>query len=385
MAANQLINFNTQDVADMYRRQQLASMLQDRLNAPVERYSFQGFEAPISPLQGLAKGLDAYSVYKNQSNMDEKYAGDKAAAEQKMAAEQARHKAEVSDYMKGFEPTLSAGPSGGPGDYGTPATISTPRSRGEILAQALRGAGSDNPQVANIGRMQYEHQNSMAQDENRAAERALTREDMLSGREQTQRNADRAYKLDVARMGQDRNKQAPAPAGYRFTPTGDLMAIPGGPVDAKTIKANSAQETGRDTVSTVVDQLRTGYGKLNASKAIVNPQNSLMNNLSAGIASSAPGQAASNLAGTEAQSIRNEIKMTRPLLLQQIMKATGMSAKQMDSNAELKLWLSTATDPSVDIKSNLAALDNIEKMYGMPKAATPASTPAGQGATVSNW
>ena len=100
MAANQLINFNTQDVADMYRRQQLASMLQDRLNAPVERYSFQGFEAPISPLQGLAKGLDAYSVYKNQSNLDEKYAGDKAAAEHKMAAEQARHKAEVSDYMK---------------------------------------------------------------------------------------------------------------------------------------------------------------------------------------------------------------------------------------------------------------------------------------------
>ena len=261
----------------------------------------------------------------------------------------------------------------------------TPKTRAQLLAHALGGAGSDNPQVANIGRMQYEHQNAMAQDEAKAAERTQTREDMLAGRAQTQGNADRAYKLDVARMGQDRNKQAPAPAGYRFTPTGDLMAIPGGPVDAKTIKANSAQETGRDTVSTVVDQLRTGYGKLNASKAIVNPQNSLMNNLSAGIASSAPGQAASNLAGTEAQSIRNEIKMTRPLLLQQIMKATGMSAKQMDSNAELKLWLSTATDPSVDIKSNLAALDNIEKMYGMPKAATPASTPAGQGATVSNW
>jgi hypothetical protein len=137
MAANQLVSFNTQDVADMYRRQQLASMLQDRLNAPVERYNFQGFEAPISPLQGLAKGLDAYSVYKNQSNMDEKYAGDKAAAEQKMAAEQERRKAEVAAHLQGYEPTLSAGPSGGPGDYGTPATISTPKSPGQMYANAL--------------------------------------------------------------------------------------------------------------------------------------------------------------------------------------------------------------------------------------------------------
>ena len=204
MAANQFINFNTQDVADMYRRQQLASMLQDRLAAPVERYSFQGFEAPISPLQGLAKGLDAYSVYKNQANMDEKYAGDKAAAEQKMAAEQERRRGEVADYQKGFEPTLSAGPSGGAGDYGTPETISTPRSRGEILAQALRGAGSENPQIANIGRMQYEHQNAMAQDENRAAERMQTREDMLSGRAQAQSNADRDYRQQVEKSRQDR-------------------------------------------------------------------------------------------------------------------------------------------------------------------------------------
>ena len=387
MAANQLVSFNTQDVADMYRRQQLASMLQDRLSAPVERYNFQGFESPISPLQGLAKGLDAYSVYKNQSNMDEKYAGDKAAAEQKMAAEQDRHKAEVAAYQQGFEPTVGYGqPTGGVTDYAPQGQmVSTPKTRGQLLAHALGGAGSENPQIANIGRMMYEHQNSMAQDESRTAERAQTREDMLSGRAQTQSNADRSYGLDVAKMGQDRNKQPTAPAGYRYKPNGEQEPIPGGPADVKTIKANSAQETGRGTVSSVADQLRNAYGKLNTSKSIINPQNSLMNNLSAGVASSSPGQVASNLVGTEAQSIRNEIKMTRPLLLQQIMKATGMSAKQMDSNAELKLWLSTATDPSVDIKSNLAALDNIEKMYGMPKSATPAPTPSGQGATVSNW
>jgi hypothetical protein len=48
-----------------------------------------------------------------------------------------------------------------------------------------------------------------------------------------------------------------------------------------------------------------------------------------------------------------------------IMKATGMSAKQIDSNAELKLWLSTATDPTKSYEANIAALQNIENLYGV--------------------
>ena len=46
------------------------------------------------------------------------------------------------------------------------------------------------------------------------------------------------------------------------------------------------------------------------------------------------------------------------------MKATGMSAKQMDSNAELKLWLSTATDPTKGYEANIEALNNIASKYG---------------------
>jgi hypothetical protein len=46
------------------------------------------------------------------------------------------------------------------------------------------------------------------------------------------------------------------------------------------------------------------------------------------------------------------------------MKATGMSAKQMDSNAELKLYLATATDPTLDVATNKRALDMILSLYG---------------------
>ena len=204
MADNQFINFNSQDVADMYRRNQYARMLQEQAAAPIERASYKGIEADIHPMQGVAKLTAALLAGYQQNQMDKSYANEKAAAEQKMTAEQERRRGEVADYQKGFEPTLSAGPSGGAGDYGTPPTISTPRSQAELLAHALRGAGSDNPQVANMGRMQYEQQNAMAQDEARAAERAQTREDMLAGRKQAQSNADREYNQKVEKSRQDR-------------------------------------------------------------------------------------------------------------------------------------------------------------------------------------
>ena len=133
---------------------------------------------------------------------------------------------------------------------------------------------------------------------------------------------------------------------------------------AKTDEAKDAKTQGKETVSSAVANLHDLYNQLDQSGGITNPDKSSLNNVSAGAGSSAAGQTLGRLFGTKNQSLRNEIAQARPLLLQQIMKATGMSAKQMDSNAELKLWLSTATDPTLDIKANKAALDNIDKIYG---------------------
>lgn len=161
------------------------------------------------------------------------------------------------------------------------------------------------------------------------------------------------------------------PSGYRYTKTGDLQAIPGGPADIKEQQKSSVQETGRENVSTVVAQLRDAYGQLKEGGGITDPTAGAMRNVGAGVASSGLGQATGRMFGTQNQSKRNEILMTRPALLQHIMKATGMSAKQMDSNAELKLWLATATDPTLDIAANMNALDNIEKTYGIGGRAAP--------------
>ena len=54
----------------------------------------------------------------------------------------------------------------------------------------------------------------------------------------------------------------------------------------------------------------------------------------------------------------------RPLLLQGIKEATGMSAQQMNSNVELQLYLAAATDPTISLQSNIDALNNLSQLFG---------------------
>ena len=142
-------------------------------------------------------------------------------------------------------------------------------------------------------------------------------------------------------------------AGYRWKPDGSLEFIPGGPADQKA----QAQKGGEGTVGGVVADLRDKYTQLNAENGIVSTNNRMGTNLGAAFGSSGVGQTLNGMFGTKTQSARDSIAMTRPLLLQSIMKATGMSAKQMDSNAELKLYLATATDPQKGLEANLEALE----------------------------
>jgi hypothetical protein len=72
--ANQYEQFN---VANPYqlqqqeldRRQKMAEILQQQAFEPVQAGSYQGIQAPISPVQGLAKVLQMYLVNKNQEGL----------------------------------------------------------------------------------------------------------------------------------------------------------------------------------------------------------------------------------------------------------------------------------------------------------------------------
>jgi len=179
------------------------------------------------------------------------------------------------------------------------------------------------------------------------------------------------------------NKQfGKAPAGFRWKPDGSMEFIPGGPADQKA----QLQKSGEGTVASVIADLRDKYNILDSENAIVSENNKWGTNIGARLGSTGIGQTLSGAVGTKAQSARDSIAMTRPLLLQAIMKATGMSAKQMDSNAELKMYLATATDPTLGLQANQEALNRLENLYGggMPEQQRPAAQPApkAQGKTV---
>lgn len=178
--------------------------------------------------------------------------------------------------------------------------------------------------------------------------------------------------MDTAQMGglnqmALQRRYGKAPAGWRRTANGELEIEPGGPADEKARQ----KELGATDVDQAVGTLRDAYNRLEEGGGITSTKNSGLSNLPAAIASSGPGQAMGKMFGTDNQSARNDIAMTRPALLAALMKATGMSAKQMDSNAELKLWMATATDPTLDVESNRRALANIEKKYIGARAQAP--------------
>ena len=165
-----------------------------------------------------------------------------------------------------------------------------------------------------------------------------------------------AYMKQVGR--EDKEK---APMGYRFLPDGSLEPIKGGPADMKT----QAKVAGAGDVSTEIIKLKDSYDKLLEGGGITDPSLKVGSNIMGKISSSAVGQTVGSTLGTRNATERDKIAQSRPLLMGAIMKATGMSAKQIDSNAELKLWLSTATDPNKSYEANIEALQNIENLYGV--------------------
>jgi hypothetical protein len=148
------------------------------------------------------------------------------------------------------------------------------------------------------------------------------------------------------------------------------------PVGAKKAEA---KETAQENAGNTIALLRQNFDQLDKLGGITSTQNRPGTNIGAYLSTTGAGQLTGRMFGTEAQSERNKIAQTRPLLMTQIMSALGLSAKQLDSNAELKLWLSAATDPTLDLESNKAALDNLENLLagkGKAKPAAPSAKPA---------
>lgn len=166
---------------------------------------------------------------------------------------------------------------------------------------------------------------------------------------------------------------------------------PGGvayPVEGFQRRAGDKQvdkQVAQDRVSELLGNLQANYETLREGGATVDTKQNWMQNVKARIGSSAVGQMLGGAVGTAEQEIRDKIQMAKPLLINEIRAATGMSAKAMDSNAELQFYLQAATDPTRNIEANLQAIKYLDSAYGggrlsarvdLPGQETPAAAPS---------
>lgn len=145
---------------------------------------------------------------------------------------------------------------------------------------------------------------------------------------------------------------------------------------------------GKTDVSDLATLMSKSYTKLNELKGITSTNRSNKSNLGASTQSSMVGQFVGGALGTEEQSERDFIKSQRPLLVQAIVKSTGITAGQINSNNELKNLLDAATDPNRGYETNIRTLNELNKRYGLggnivDLSTTPKTTKSG--ATVSDW
>jgi len=126
--------------------------------------------------------------------------------------------------------------------------------------------------------------------------------------------------------------------------------------------------TGQKQLSTMLNSVRTEYGKLDEIGAIPSSRYDTAKNLQISARASGVGQALGSMAATKEQVIRGNIKNSIPRLMSAISSASGMSAKQMDSIPEMKLLKESVSDPKQPIETVLKTLDDLEVLYGLGDA-----------------
>ena len=317
MANNQMVNFNSQDVANMYRRNQLAQALQERMNAPAPVHTFQGFQAPISPLTGLTKALDMYTAKKYDDQQEEKYQAEKAAAEQKaqniidLRNEQAtefgnkfnpvvtekmiggntsftptQYADAINAYGKPQEPTQASDMlNGEPTTYGrnegTLQTTSTPRTLGEIIALESQGYSSNNPQMNKMAEYSFESRkeaerakaleeqaklNLQEKRDNRTENIQIRRE--IATLNDTTRKENNLANRELREQIAATNKKKPPPLnkGERYNEETDTVEqIPGSQVYLKNKGLHAADLSSAQLTSSIDDNLGSNITKLLAS------------------------------------------------------------------------------------------------------------------------
>jgi len=173
------------------------------------------------------------------------------------------------------------------------------------------------------------------------------------------------------------NMMAP-PAAPMNAMAAPAMPTPPAPQPAQPITVGTkTQVKGQSNVETTLGKMMDKYNKLDQLEAIPSSSRGALSNIAAYAAGTTVGQEVEKARATPAQQQRNELKALRRSLLKDIMSATGASAKELDSNFELKSMLESLSDETMDIDSVRRIIADLSARYGRggvsaPEEAAPA-------------
>jgi hypothetical protein len=185
-----------------------------------------------------------------------------------------------------------------------------------------------------------------------------------------------AVRSELGGRGGSEDKNKP-PSGYRWTASGDLEAIPGGPAEGKKGKDLEKMDAAKEGLDSTLDSLQSAYDALNMEAGLPSKNRNALSNIGSYSASTGVGQTFGRMLGTNEQSYRDIINSSRMMLLNDIKNASGMTAQQMNSNVELQNWLKALGDPTVGYETATQIISNIRKKFIDGKAKSPAGSTGG--------
>lgn len=125
------------------------------------------------------------------------------------------------------------------------------------------------------------------------------------------------------------------------------------------------RDTGQNRLSSIINDMRANYNKLDAMNAITSEKRTPEENLKiSAFNTSNMAQALRGRAAAPDQVVRQTIKNQIPRLMTSIKSATGMSAQEVNSIPEMQLLKDSVTNPKQPIETVMETLNSLERDYG---------------------
>lgn len=139
-------------------------------------------------------------------------------------------------------------------------------------------------------------------------------------------------------------------------------------MQAKQVEQEAQSSKAREGVTQTVGDMVDQYKKLQRLGGITSTSKSPLENIAISATETNPlAQSVQKAAGSETQTSRQVIEASRARLMQEIKKATGMSAQEVNSIPEMQLLKESISDPTMTVEAVQQILGNIESKYGLGK------------------